>query len=91
MHERFQLREVVCTGVHFDFKLTLQACDAGTLESVLMGLKLLEWQGIGASTSRGMGRIKFSALHGNGVSLQPRFDQLDISYTETICCEAPHT
>jgi len=89
--ERFQLREVVCAGVHFDFRLSLQTGRTGAMESILLGLKLLEWQGIGGSTSRGMGRIKFSELKANGVSLQARLDQLDIPDGESLGHETPHS
>lgn len=57
-----RLQEVVTPGATFIFRLGLAARHADGLEPVLAGLRLLEWEGIGAGTSRGMGRVRFTNL-----------------------------
>lgn len=67
---RFRRRELVCAGVHFNFRVSLLVKEAQVLalslplalKAVREGLCLLEQQGIGGATSRGFGRIEFSAI-----------------------------
>lgn len=67
--------ERVPAGAKFDFKLTLKQLDGDDdlLDTVLAGLKLLEFDGIGGSGSRGYGKIKFTF---SNADLQQRFDQI---------------
>jgi len=57
-----RLQEVVTPGATFVFRLGLAARHADGLPPVLAGLRLMEWEGIGAGTSRGMGRVRFADL-----------------------------
>ncbi|GAB3375393.1 type III-A CRISPR-associated RAMP protein Csm3 [Azotobacter armeniacus] len=69
--------ERVPAGARFDFRLTVKQLDgdsAELLDVVLAGLKLLELDGIGGSSSRGYGKIRFAGLHLDGEDIQTRFD-----------------
>lgn len=57
-----RLQEVVTPGAIFVFRLGLATRHADGLPPVLAGLRLMEWEGIGAGTSRGMGRVRFADL-----------------------------
>lgn len=68
--------ERVPAGAKFGFKLTLKQLDGddeSLLNTVLTGLKLLEFDGIGGSGSRGYGKIKFNFAD---AGMQQRFDQI---------------
>lgn len=69
--------ERVPAGARFDFRLTVKRLDgdpAELLEVVLAGLKLLELDGIGGSSSRGYGKIRLAGLRLDGEDIQARFD-----------------
>jgi CRISPR-associated protein Csm3 len=72
--------ERVPAGVFFDFKLNIKVLtnkndqEEDFLNTVLQGLKLLEFDSIGGSGSRGYGKIKFINLKLNDDDLQSRFD-----------------
>lgn len=53
--------ERVVAGLEFDFSITLKEMegDEGLLSLLLKGLKLLEYDALGGSGSRGYGRVKF--------------------------------
>lgn len=70
----FLSREVVSAGTRLAFRATLDSREQDLLDWVLAGLKLLEWEGLGAGTSRGMGRVRFSGLCCNGHPVQDRLD-----------------
>jgi CRISPR-associated protein Csm3 len=72
----FVSREVVSAGTRLRFRATLDSREQDLLDWVLAGLKLLEWEGLGAGTSRGMGRVRFSGLCCNGHPVQDRFDAI---------------
>lgn len=59
---RLQKREVVPEGALFRFRVTLNLGVSDRMDIVLAGIKLLEWEGLGACTSRGMGRVQFDDL-----------------------------
>jgi CRISPR-associated protein Csm3 len=68
--------ERVPAGARFVFKLTFKQFDGDgdeLLDSVLAGLKLLEFDGIGGSGSRGYGKIRF---HLADSALAARFEQI---------------
>lgn len=68
--------ERVPAGAKFNFRLTLKQLDGddeNLLDTVLAGLKLLEFDGIGGSGSRGYGKIKF---HLHDTELQGKFDAI---------------
>lgn len=73
--------ERVPAGATFSFRLTLKVLDDDNetvlIDTVLAGLRLLELDGIGGSSSRGYGKIRFVSLTQNGESLQSRLEQLD--------------
>lgn len=61
--------ERVPAGAEFDFKLTLKAFEgdeAALLDTLLQGLKLLEWDSLGGSGSRGYGKVTFTDLRLDG-------------------------
>lgn len=71
--------ERVITGTEFDFRLTLKVHDdEDLLEMVLAGLKLLEYDSLGGSGSRGYGKIAFCDLRMDDAKIQDRFDQLQL-------------
>lgn len=63
--------ERVPAGARFDFNLTIRVHDSddGLLDTVWKGLKLLELTGLGGSSSRGYGKVKFSRLELEGQSM----------------------
>ncbi len=64
----------------FDFKLTLRVHDGEDLtEMLIIGLKLLEYTGLGGSGSRGYGKIAFRDLKLDGQDFQSRLDKLNMS------------
>ena len=69
--------ERVPAGACFDFRLSLR-CLAGDderlLDTVLQGLKLIEFDSLGGSGSRGYGKIRFTGLCIDGQDQQARFD-----------------
>ena len=59
--------ERVPAGAEFEFRLTYMVFDESDKENfkyIPLGLKLIEMVGIGGSTSRGYGKIKFKKLKG---------------------------
>jgi len=71
--------ERVPATAKFDFNLTLRVHnDEKLLDTILLGLKLLELTGLGGSGSRGYGKIKFCNLKLDGTELQNQLDQLDL-------------
>lgn len=69
--------ERVVAGAQFDFRLSLKIHDEeNLLDTVLTGLKLLQYDSLGGSGSRGYGKIQFLDLQMNGESLQACFDQI---------------
>ncbi len=71
--------ERVPAGAEFDFKLTVKEFDGdekALLDTLLQGLKLLEWDSLGGSGSRGYGKVKFEALRLNGESIDDRFNTI---------------
>lgn len=74
-HPRFIER--VIAGAQFDFTLTLKVLSGeDLLDTVLLGLKLLELDSLGGSGSRGYGKLKFEKLTLDGADLTPRFDAI---------------
>lgn len=73
--------ERVPAGARFDFRLTLKVLDDDDenvlLDTVLAGMRLLELDGIGGSSSRGYGKLRFTGLLYNGEDIQSRLDQID--------------
>jgi len=74
---QYRTREVVGAGARFRFRATLDSREQDLLDWLLAGMKLLEWEGLGAGTSRGMGRVRFSDLTCNGHAVQARFDAIE--------------
>ena len=71
--------ERVPATAKFDFNLTLRVHDKENLiDTLLVGLKLLELTGLGGSGSRGYGKIKFRELKLEGQDLQTQLDQLNL-------------
>ena len=71
--------ERVPATARFDFNLTLRVHDHEDLiETILVGLKLLELTGLGGSGSRGYGKIAFRDLKLDGQDLQTKLDQLNL-------------
>lgn len=69
--------ERVVAGAQFDFRLSLKVHDdEDLLDMVLEGLKLLEYDSLGGSGSRGYGKISLIDLQVDGEPLQARFDQI---------------
>lgn len=68
--------ERVIAGAEFDFRLSLKVVNGEDLLSmVLEGLKLLEFDSLGGSGSRGYGKIEFRNLQVDDVPVQG-FDQI---------------
>ena len=71
--------ERVPAGAKFRFKLTLKTFDgddATLRQTLLTGLKLLEWDSLGGSGSRGYGKVRFANLALDGDSaISDRFAQ----------------
>lgn len=71
--------ERVPAGAVFKFKISLKEFegDGKTLATVLQqGLKLLEWDSLGGSGSRGYGKVKFANLKMNGEDISAQFAQI---------------
>lgn len=74
-HPRFIER--VIAGAQFDFTLTLKVLSGDDLlDTVLLGLKLLELDSLGGSGSRGYGKLKFAGLTLDDTDLMPRFNAI---------------
>lgn len=68
--------ERVPASALFDFQLTLKIHDGEDLiNTVLVGLRLLELSGLGGSGSRGYGKLRFCNLALEGESLQARLEK----------------
>jgi len=66
--------ERVIAGAQFDFTLTLKVLEGDDLlDTVLLGLRLLELDSLGGSGSRGYGKLTFEGLTLEGADLMPRF------------------
>ncbi|MCO6433924.1 type III-A CRISPR-associated RAMP protein Csm3 [Nitrosomonas nitrosa] len=69
--------ERVVADAQFDFMLSIKIHDEeDLLGMVLTGLKLLEYDSLGASGSRGYGKIRFLDLKMDDEPLQARLDQI---------------
>ena len=71
--------ERVPAGAKFRFKLTLKTFDgddATLRQTLLTGLKLLEWDSLGGSGSRGYGKVRFADLKLDGENISDEFAQL---------------
>ena len=71
--------ERVPAGAKFRFKLTLKQYDGDDdtlLNTLLTGLKLLEWDSLGGSGSRGYGKVRFDELTLDNENISDRFAQL---------------
>ena len=67
--------ERVPAGARFDFRLTMRVHDGENLfPEVLRGLRLVELTGLGASGSRGYGKVRFLDLTRDGESIQPEYE-----------------
>src|SRR5690606_20743809 len=73
--------ERVPAGARCGFRLTLKLLDGddenALLATALAGMRLLELDGIGGSSSRGYGKLRFVGLAHNGEDIQSRLAQLD--------------
>lgn len=68
--------ERVPAGVVFDFTISFkefEGDDPGLLDFIYKGMKMIELDAIGGSTSRGSGQIRFEGLKLDGVELAPDF------------------
>lgn len=73
-----QTERVVPSAV-FDFKLSVKCLDGDEdrfVEEALKGMKLLELDGLGGSSSRGYGKIKFEAVRLDGEDIANRFNTI---------------
>lgn len=71
--------ERVPATARFDFNLTLRVHDHEDLiDTILVGLKLLELTGLGGSGSRGYGKIAFRDLKLDGQDIQARLEQIKL-------------
>jgi CRISPR type III-A/MTUBE-associated RAMP protein Csm3 len=71
--------ERVPATARFDFNLTLRVHDHEDLvDTILVGLKLLELTGLGGSGSRGYGKIAFRELKLDGQDIQARLEQIKL-------------
>ena len=71
--------ERVPAGAKFRFRLTLKQYDGdddALLHTLLTGLKLLEWDSLGGSGSRGYGKVRFDNLELDGKNISDEFAQL---------------
>jgi CRISPR-associated protein Csm3 len=72
--------ERVPASALFNFNLSIRIHDGeDLLDTVLIGLKLLEIAGIGGSGSRGYGKIAFQNLTLEGADLQARFAKVNLN------------
>ena len=68
--------ERVPAGAQFDFKLTVKQFDGddkALFDTLLQGLKLLEWDSLGGNGSRGYGKVAFTAITRNGEDISSCF------------------
>ena len=68
--------ERVPAGARFDFKLTIKEFDGddkALFDTLLQGLKLLEWDSLGGNGSRGYGKVAFTAITRNGEDISSCF------------------
>lgn len=80
-HPRFIER--VIAGARFDFTLTLKVLKGDDLlDTVLLGLRLLELDSLGGSGSRGYGKIRFEDLKLDGTDMMERFNAI-IPFNQT--------
>lgn len=71
--------ERVPAGAEFQFKLSVKEFDGDgeeLLQTLLQGLKLLEWDSLGGSGSRGYGKVKLKELLHNGNRIVEKFDEI---------------
>ena len=69
--------ERVLAGARFGFKLTMRVHDDEDLfPEVLRGLRLVELTGLGASGSRGYGKVRFLHLTRDGESIEPEYQAI---------------
>lgn len=71
--------ERVPAGAEFKFKLSLKEFDKdgeALLQTLLQGLKLLEWDSLGGSGSRGYGKVKLQKLTRNGEDISESFAKI---------------
>ena len=67
--------ERVPAGARFHFRLTMRVHDDEELfPEVLRGLRLVELTGLGASGSRGYGKVRFLDLTRDGESIRPEYE-----------------
>ena len=69
--------ERVPAGAKFDFRISFKRLAGDPddlLNAVLQGMKLIEFDSLGGSGSRGYGKIKFTGLTIDGEEQQTRFD-----------------
>ena len=67
--------ERVPAGARFGFRLTMRVHDGEELfPEVLRGLRLVELTGLGASGSRGYGKVRFRKLTRDGESIQSEYE-----------------
>lgn len=70
--------ERVPSGARFNFRLSvkqLKGDGEDLLDTVLQGMKLIEFDSLGGSGSRGYGKVRFTGVRINGQDQQQRFDQ----------------
>lgn len=78
-HGGLRNTERVPATAKFDFNLTIRVHDGEDLtDTLLVGLKLLEYTGLGGSGSRGYGKIAFRDLKLDGEDFQTRLEQLKL-------------
>jgi len=78
-HGGLRNTERVPATAKFDFTLTIRVHDGEDLtDTLLVGLKLLEYTGLGGSGSRGYGKIAFRDLKLDGADFQTRLEQLKL-------------
>lgn len=68
--------ERVPAGAEFQFKLSIKEFDQdppALMNVLLQGLKLLEWDSLGGSGSRGYGKVEFHRLTCNGEDISEHF------------------
>lgn len=71
--------ERVPASAVFDFRLSLRVHDSeNLLDTVLKGLRLVEITGLGGSSSRGYGKIKFKHLSCDDESIQERLNSVQL-------------
>ena len=71
--------ERVPAGAVFKFRLSFKQFDGDDTslrQTLLTGLKLLEWDSLGGSGSRGYGKVRFAGLKLDGENISDEFAQL---------------